>query len=558
MVLQSWGFTRVPAYLKQLLDEITGGNAREEVLRIIFWALVLTAITGAATFLMRLLIISSSRRIEYELRDRIYRKLLALDFSFYQNRQTGDIISRCTNDLNDVRTLLGPGLMYIPNTISQLAFFIPVLIVLNGPMTLVLVGLMATLVVAIVIILPRFRPRFRQVQEYVGRINDRAWQIITGIATVKLYAMEQVETRRFEDLNNRYVRVNMGLVRIRGLLFPFFMFLFGLSEVLILAAGGRAVIENRMSIGELLQYATMAGILTFPILSLGWVMTLLQQGISAMERISTILDHEVPTIEQPVAVGDGELTIEAQDVHYTYPTGELEALTGVDLSLHPGETLGITGGVGSGKSTFLLLLTGIIRPSHGALTVNGIDTASVDTAQLLDLIAFVPQETFLFSRSVAANIAMGAPGAPEPTTVDSQVRDAADRAAVGSDIETFPEGYGQLVGERGITLSGGQKQRLAIARALIRNGRVLILDDSLSSVDAETETRILTSLTELKGSRSIVIVSHRVSALKLADRIAVFEDGTVVESGSHDELVTGDGPYARMAALQQLEQEVLR
>ena len=551
MVGQNYALLRGSELLKLLLDEIAAGaNERSVVLGLIAQAFAFAAGVGACMYGMRRLIIGVSRDVEYELRDLLYRKLLALDFDFYQRRRTGDIISRCTNDLNDVRTLLGPGIMYLPDALSRLALFAPVLVGLHAVMAGALGALMVSLVAVIVVVTPRLRPRFRRVQELVAAINDRVWQIVTGINTVKLYGLAASETERFRELNRRYIAANVGLARTRGVLWPLLQFMYGLATLLLLLLGGGAVIRGTLTIGELLQFAAIVGILTFPVLSLGWVSSLIQQGVSAMERIRAILDHRVAARPaHPLPVPAGPLAMTAHDVSYRFPNADRDALTGVNLTIDAGRTLGITGGVGSGKSSLVLLLAGIAAPSSGTLTFNGVDATSIDPHAYRGRIAYVPQEPFLFSATVAENIAMGS----EQEVSRDRIVAAARLAAVDEDIARFPDGYDTMVGERGITLSGGQRQRVAIARALVRDSDLLIMDDALSSVDSDTETAILTSLRTLRSSRTIVIVSHRVSALKLAERIAVMEGGTVVEVGSHKRLLRLRGRYARLAELQQLE-----
>ena len=555
MVGQNYALLRGSELLRQLLDEIAAGaNERAVVLGLIAQAFALAIAVGACMYGMRRLIIGVSRDVEYELRDLLFRKLLALDFDFYQRRRTGDIISRCTNDLNDVRTLLGPGIMYLPDALSRLALFAPVLIGLHAVMAGALGALVVSLIAVILVLTPRLRPRFRRVQELVAAINDRVWQIVTGINTVKLYGLAASESERFRELNRRYITANVGLARTRGVLWPLLQFLYGLATLLLLLLGGSAVIRGTLTIGELLQFSAIVGWLTFPVLSLGWVSSLIQQGVSAMERVRAILDHPVAARPaHPVPVPSGPVAVTADDVSYRFPNADRDALTGVNLALRAGRTLGITGGVGSGKSSLVLLLAGIAAPSAGTLKFNGVDAAAIDPSAYRGRIAYVPQEPFLFSATVAENIAMGS----EEEVSRERIVAAARLAAVDGDIARFPDGYDTLVGERGITLSGGQRQRVAIARALVRDSDLLIMDDALSSVDSDTETAILTNLRALRSSRTIVIVSHRVSALQLADRIAVMDGGTVVEAGSHKRLLRARGRYARLAELQQLE-EALR
>lgn len=551
MLGQNYALLRIAELLKQLLDEIvTGANERAVVLFLIARAFAFAVGVGACMFGMRRLIIGVSRDVEYELRDLLYRKLLELDFDFYQRSRTGDIISRCTNDLNDVRTLIGPGIMYLPDGLSRLALFAPVLISLHATMAGALGALMALLVALIVVITPRLRPRFRRVQELVAAINDCVWQIVTGINTVKLYGLAANETERFRELNRRYITANISLARTRGVLWPLLQSLYGLSTLLLLLVGGGAVIRGALTIGELLQFSAIIAVLAFPVLSLGWVSALIQQGVSAMERIRSILDHPVAVRPAaPLPVPAGPIGMVAHEVKFRFPNADRDALRDVSMTIEAGRTLGITGGVGSGKSSLVLLLSGISSPTDGILAINSIDATAIDPHTYRARIAYVPQEPFLFSATVAENIAMGS----EQEVTRERIVAAARLAAVAEDIARFPDGYDTMVGERGITLSGGQRQRVAIARALVRDSDMLIVDDALSSVDSDTETAILTNLRSLKDSRTIVIVSHRVSALQLADRIAVMDSGTVIEVGTHAELLSSGGHYARLAELQQLE-----
>ena len=562
MLVQNWAYSRVPLFIQRLLDEIVGANQSRLVLRHVLFAVAFALLTGVCTYFMRRLITGASRHIEYELRDRLFRRLLALRLDFYQQRQTGDIISRCTNDLNDVRTLLGPGIMYIPNAVSRLALFAPLLFSLNVTMTFVLLGVMVALVAFNLLVIPRFRPLFRAVQEHVGAINDLAWQATTGITTVKLYAAEQHQIERFAKRNHEYVAANMRVTRVRGVLWPVMLFVLGLMELVTLWFGGSAVITGQMTVGQLLQFTTMVGILTFPILSVSWVMSLLQQGVSAMQRIEDILlgapERRAGRVIEPTRAG---LELTLHQVRYRHPAAAHDAIAAVDLHLPAGQVLGVTGPVGSGKSTLVAVLAGMLQASGGEVMVDGSLLEELDLMSVRSRMAYVPQEAFLFSLSVADNIAMGS----EALVDRHQVVLAAEAAAVAADIATFPDGYEQLVGERGITLSGGQKQRVAIARALVRTlsgaSDLLILDDALSSVDSDTESRILASLRQLKLERSdgssfphpvsIVVVSQRTSALRLADRILVMDAGRVTEAGSHNQLVAAGGIYARMTQLQQ-------
>ncbi len=376
--------------------------------------------------------------------------------------------------------------------------------------------------------------------------------MVSGIGTVKLHTMEDREEERFRELNRDFLKRNMATVRVQEFLWPLFGFVFALTQLVIIFVGGSFVIRGAMTLGQLLQFNVMITALTFPVLSLGWIMSLLQQGISAMGRINTIL-HGPDEIRQDwQSPGAAHLSFEVKGLSFTYPKQTKPALRDVSLTIRPGEFIGITGTIGSGKSTLINLLTGLLRPPRGAVFVNGIDIRDVEPAELFARMGIVSQSPFLFSRSLAANIALGADGKGS----DDAVREAATLAGLSHDVASFAEGYGQLIGERGITLSGGQKQRTAIARALLRRGSVVILDDSLSSVDARTEAAIIDNLLTLRANRTLIVISHRISPLKAADRIYVLDDGAIAEVGTHAALADGTGLYSRLVRLQQLEKKL--
>lgn len=570
LVLHNYGFMQTPVYMKKALDEITLENRLDVIAPSLLLILAYTVLTVGSMFLMRKLIIGASRHIEHALREQIYQKLLALDMAFYQKNETGDLVSRCTNDLNEVRLLLGPGIMYVPNSLTRFALFLPILFALSAKLMLTMLALMGLLIVIIMLTMPRLRPMYRHIQEGVGSINSRVWQVVSGIATVKLYSLEPIEIERFQDLNNEYVARHMRVAKFRGFLWPFFMLIFALIELVLLYVGGGQVIAQELTIGELLQFNVMISHLTFPIMSLGWVMSLIQQGVSAMGRINDILDYPVETRDDWTPLETDELMFTAKELRYQYPEHRLAtekaapvAATGtrpgaptketvledISLTIEPGQVIGITGTIGSGKSTLVNLMTGLFRPERGMLFVNGIDICDIEPESLFDKVSVVPQEPFLFSRSLAENISLGADGEVDLEAVKIAVR----KAGLERDIETFPERYEQLVGERGITLSGGQKQRTAIARALRKQSPVLIFDDALSSVDAQTESEILTTLRELEHFQTLIVISHRISALKDADIIYVMDDGRIVERGPHADLIQNGHLYARLARMQQME-----
>jgi ATP-binding cassette subfamily B protein len=551
MLVQNYGAVRVPAYFQKILDEITGANRSSEIGSLIVSACIYAAITVASMYLMRRLIIGASRQIEYSLRERIYGRLLELDHSFYMAHETGDLVSRTTNDLDHVRTLLGPGIMYIPNSLSMFAFFFPALFRLNALLMVVVSCVLAAVIALVFIVLPRLGPYFRRVQESTGAINSRVWQVLSGISTVKLHTMETEEETRFAALNRDFLSRNMDTAKIQEFLWPTFIFVFSLTQLVVIIVGGRLVISGAMSLGQLLQFNVMIGALTFPVLSLGWIMSLIQQGISAMGRINVILEGPVERRTDWTPVCDESIAFELKDLSYSYPGHDTTSLEGITLSIGQGEFVGITGTIGSGKSTLVNVITGLLRPPRGTVFVCGTDIRDIEPASLFSKISIVSQSPFLFSRTLAENISMGRSGG-----TPAEVTEASDLAGLSGDVASFPDGYGQMIGERGITLSGGQKQRTAIARALMKDCPIVILDDALSSVDARTESLIIDNLRHLRGRKTLIIVSHRISPLKGADRIFVLHEGKVAEQGSHEELAGQGGLYERLVRYQQMEKSL--
>ncbi len=553
MLLQNYGAVRVPAFFQKIVDELTRANRGSVIQGLILSACAYAALSVVSMYLMRRLIIGASRNIEYSLRERIYGRLLELDHSFFQAHETGDLVSRTTNDLDNVRTLLGPGVMYIPNSISMFGLFFPALFRLNGSLMLIVTAVLVAVIAFVFIVLPRLMPFFRGIQESTGKINSRVWQIVTGISTVKLFTMEAGEEARFVELNRDFLKRNMALAKAQEFLWPTFIFVFSVTQLVIVLYGGRLVISGAMSLGQLLQFSVMITTLTFPVLSLGWIMSLIQQGISAMGRINVILDGPVERRSDWKELSDTTLSFQVRNLSFAYANQERKSLKDVSLDIRAGEFIGITGTIGSGKSTLVNILTGLLKPDRGMVTVNGTDIRDIEPATLFRRIGIVSQSPFLFSRTLAENIAMGMDGSAD----DERVKLVSTLAGLAGDVASFPEGYGQMLGERGITLSGGQKQRAAIARALMKDSPVVILDDSLSSVDARTEGSIIENLRRLKGHKTLIVVSHRISPLKGTDRIYVLDDGSLVEHGTHAELVSRGGLYERLVRYQQMERSLV-
>jgi ATP-binding cassette subfamily B protein len=548
LILQNFGYLKIPALTQKILDEIIGRN-RMEVLKPLFWqTFFYIGVLAVSLYFMRDLIIGVSRKIEFHLREMLYAKMISLNYYFFVTNNSGDLISRFTNDLNDVRTLLGPGIMYIPNSLTRFILFAPILFSLSKPLMLTVSSITLFIIVLIFVIMPRIRPLFRSIQDAKGEINTRVWQSITGIQTIKSYVLEDHESRRFQQLNQAYVQKNMRLAAFRGFLWPFFAFVFSITEVLILYIGGRQVIAGQLSIGQLLQFNLLVGYLTFPVLTLGWIMSLIQQGISAMQRINTIL-QQPPAAKPSAAIQNRHLDISIRNLNFSYPGATEPSLHNISLHIQPGDLLAVTGSIGSGKTTLINVICSLLKPQSGMLFYNNTDCTAIADDEIYAYISYVPQQAFLFSKTIAENIAMD-----KAAAIDlEKVRQTAQLAGIAAEIDQFQQGFQQLVGERGITLSGGQKQRCTIARAFYQDTPILILDDVLSSVDVKTEAEIIARLKHSQGKKTMIIVSHRVSALKFADRIIVLNHGSIAETGTHSELISQKGFYAKMSRLQEWE-----
>ncbi len=552
--IQNYSLVRIPVYMKGILDEIVNENRFFIIADMMSSILLFTFIEAVSLYLMRKIIISVSRKIEYKIRQKLFDTLLNFEYPFFLKNETGDISSRLTNDLNDVRVLLGPAVMYVPNAISRIVLFFPILIGLSGTLMIIIVPILIMLVFLIFTILPRLRPKFKKIQEMTALINNRVWQTVTGMTTIKQNTLEKNEADRFEKLNDKYIKVQMDMVKFRSFVRPLFIFIFSLIELVILLLGGSKVISGALTIGELLQFNVMISALTFPILSLGWIMSMIQLGISAMKRINYILEESIEEEKEGKISENDFNSIDVENLSFIYPDTSKKVLNGIKMKIVKGEMVGITGEVGSGKSTFLDILSGLLTPKREMIKINGIDICDLDKESLHSVFSVVSQDPFLFSGSISENIALGT-----DTPEISDIKKTVSLASLRKDIDSFPNKFDQKVGERGITLSGGQKQRMAIARALYNPAPVLLFDDPLSSVDSETEGEILENLKQirLQGSynifETILIVSHRISTLRECDIIYVFKDGKIIEKGDHDSLVRQKGKYFVLSKMQQME-----
>ncbi|MFN5087013.1 MAG: ABC transporter ATP-binding protein [Bacteroidota bacterium] len=554
-VIASAVFSVYPAiYIRQAFDTVSealrlqsdSGALLRALLGYSALILLLSALRGAFTFLMRQTLIVMSRHIEYELKNDIYRHYQDLDQTFYRRNATGDLMNRISEDVSRVRMYLGPGVMYTINTAFSTGLTLVFMFQVDPKLSWITLAPMPVLVWAIYRVSTLINQRSHAVQEQQSAISTLAQETFSGIRVLKVYGLEAEQTDRYAASSEKSYQLNRDLYRVNALFAPLMMLLVGLSTVLTVWIGGEGVIEGRLSPGVIAEFVYYVGLLTWPIASIGWVMSLIQRAEASMERINDFMDV-VPAVQQPnsahQAQVQGAWTFE--NVSYTYPDSGIQALRDVSFTVNPGETVVVVGRTGSGKSSLVGLMNRLMDPSQGRVLLDGVDLRTWDLQALRASIGTVSQDPFLFSDSVADNIAFGSLNAER-----SDVERQAELADVADDIRGFPQGFDTVVGERGVTLSGGQKQRVSIARALMKQPQVLLFDDALSAVDTETEVTILSNLKARLEGLTAVLITQRLSCVHLADRIIVLEDGRVAQQGSHSELVAQPGVYAELYALQ--------
>jgi len=559
----AWGGIAVIAYnvFRVLLPQIVG-HAVDDLKhsgitegRIAFHALRLLAVAaGAGVFLYitRQVIIGASREIEFDLRNDMFANLSQQSPSYYHTHRTGDIMARTTNDLNAVRQLLGPAIMYSANCIVFTAAALPFMIRISPMLTLCAVGPLPLASVLVQTFGQRIHRRFERIQAQFSDVSAQAQENFSGARLIRAFAQEDAEIARFETSNLEYITRSLHLVRLMAMLWPSLELVLGLGLVTTLLVGGHEVVAHRISVGDFAAFNVYMVQLIWPIIAIGWVVNLFQRGTASVVRIDELLKQKPQIVDAPGATGHPIAgSIAFRNLSFTYPTGGREVLHNISLEIPAGSSLAIVGPTGSGKSTLVSLIPRLQDAAEGMVLIDGRPIREHSLESLRENIGFVPQETFLFSSTIAENIAFGRPEATAP-----EVLEAATTAHIASEILEFPRGFETAVGERGITLSGGQKQRTAIARALVRDPRILILDDALASVDTYTEEQILSGLREAMRGRTTIFISHRISTARNADRIAVLMNGRIAELGTHDELIARNGFYTALAEKQQLEEEL--
>ncbi|MBA4313480.1 MAG: ABC transporter ATP-binding protein [Chlorobiaceae bacterium] len=535
---------------------------------ILFYAIALVAlnlIAGIFTYLTRQTIIVVSRHIEFDLRNDFLKHIQKLSLSYYQNTPTGDLMAHATNDIGSVRNVVGPGIMYPSDTLMTLSMVLVMMFLTNWEITLYALIPMPLVSYAVYKLGKQIHKKFEERQEQFSVLTTRAQENLSGIRIVKAYVREAYEIDRFKKLSWEYLKKNLVLAKIQSILWPLMFLLVGSSLVIIVYVGGLKVIHNEISIGTLTAFFGYLTLLIWPMIAFGWVTNLLQQGAASMGRLMKIMDTEPDirdTDETNISIKDIQGKIEFRNVSFTHKNTQSPTLKNINLEIPQGTTIAIVGYTGSGKSTIINLIPRLYDVTDGELLIDGINIKKIPLEILRANIGYVQQETFLFSDTLKENISYGV--LKEKTIVKEKwnngvlddIVKAAEVSQIAKDVKEFPKEYETMLGERGITLSGGQKQRTSIARAVMRNPKILILDDALSAVDTYTEEEILKRLRNVMKNRTSIIISHRISTVKDADMIVVLNNGEIVERGNHEELVALGGIYADLYEKQLLEEEL--
>ncbi|HEV8124632.1 MAG TPA: ABC transporter ATP-binding protein [Gemmatimonadales bacterium] len=544
-----------PQFLRRGIDALSIGAPFQRVQTAVILLVAVALVGGMARYGMRQLLNSVSRKVEYDIRNRLYQHLQLLPAEFYDRSSTGDLMARATNDLLNVRMVAGPALMYLVDTVTRTLFAVPYMLLISPRLTLLSLLPLIALPPIMIFFGAEIHRRTTAIQAQFSTLTDFVHENLSGVRIVRAYRQERAEAEQFQRLNEEYVSRNIALARAYGAFQPIMGLMGGLGALAVLFVGGRMVISGGITTGEFVAFGVYLMQLIWPMIALGWVVNLIQRGAASMGRLNSLLEEQ-PAIASPATPAQLPAASRARRVTYEnvwfqYPNARERGwvLQDISFTVPAGGSLAIVGATGSGKSTLAELLARTYDPDQGRVLIDGVDIRTLDLKELRLAVGFVPQETFLFSDSIRENILFGAPD-------DGRLAQAAETAQLSETLEHLPDGPDTVLGERGINLSGGQKQRTAIARALAKSPPVFVLDDALSAVDAQTETRILQSLRSALAGRTSIIISHRLAAVRDADWILVLDNGRVAEEGTHFELMKIRGRYWELLRRQQLEEEL--
>ena len=541
----------VPNLLKHATNALAAHDF-DEVRRYALYLLGVAVVGAVARIASRLLIFNAGREVEYDIRNDLFAVLSRMPPSFYAKMPSGQVMSRAINDLTQVRLLLGPGLLNLINTALVYAVVVPLLIYTDAVLAMITLVALPLLVIGGRAIGRRMYEDSKEAQDRLGNVSSKVQENLTGIATVRVYRREAEEERTFRAMNDRFVEVNMRLARSRGLMFPLMGLCGAVGGIMLLWQGGLRLMDGRMDLGTFVAFNAYLTALTWPTIALGWMISLVQRGFAAMDRINDVFTAVPGIVDGPLAPAPFAGKLEIKDLTVAYKEGQPPALENITTTFEPGKTIVVVGRTGSGKSTLVRALGRLLEVPKGTIFLDGVDVNDLPVDAVRQALAVAPQEAFLFSRTIAENVAFGRPEAPREV-IDL----AASKAGLGPDLTGMKEGLETVVGERGITLSGGQRQRAALARALLLEAPILVLDDTLSAVDTETESRILARLAERTGGpRTTILVTHRLACASMADRILVLDEGRIVEQGTEPELLAKRGVYAEMHKHQRLKEAI--
>ena len=547
-----------PRILGYAIDDLTRGVTVAKLVGYGTLLLAVGIVSGVFRFLMRRILTGVSREIEYDMRNDFFAHLQTLPLSYFQTHRTGDLMSRATNDLNAVRMMIGPSVMYAANTLLGFALALALMIAIDARLTLLALIPLPFVSISVKYFGGVIHKRFEQIQAQLSEVSAVAQEALSGVRVVRAYRQEEAEIDRFRRSNEEYLRRNRRLISVQGLFFPCMSLFLGLGALVVLWAGSRDVIQGRITVGQFVAFNAYLTLLSWPMIAFGWVTNMLQRGMASWKRMLEVLETPPAIADAPVAGRTSAIRGEIEFRNLTFGYNGTPVVSQISVHIDAGQTVALVGPTGSGKSTLISLLARLHDPPPGTVFVDGVDVRDLPLSELRGAIGFVPQEPFLFSDTLADNVAFGldAFGLDDGPARHERMLAAAAIARLDKDVADFPRGYDTLVGERGITLSGGQKQRTALARALAIDPRILILDDALSAVDTYTEEEILSRLRGVMRQRTSIIVSHRISTVRGADQILVLESGRIAERGTHDALVDRGGPYAELYKKQLLEEDL--
>jgi ATP-binding cassette subfamily B protein len=543
----------IPRVIKRAVDDITALSVEPgALLRYALYILALAAGIGGLRYVWRICLMGLSRRVEEGLRFRLFEHLQTLSANYFNRASTGDLMAHATNDINHIRMASGLGMVFLVDAVVMGLATIGFMAWINVRLTLYVLIPMPFIVLSTRFFSKKMHGAYQSVQAAFSDVTELVRERFAGIRMLKAYTRERESEAAMEAVSRVYIGQNLSLVRLTGAFFPLMMAFSNIGLAIVLLVGGRQTIQGTITPGDFVAFLNYIGLLTWPMMALGWVANMIQRGKASLDRVAAVLAEEPEIADPPelIALPDLRNTVAMDSVSFAFSADGNRVLRDINVQVDRGETLGVVGPPGAGKSTLLCLIPRLYDPVAGRVTVDGVDIRSARLSDLRGLVAYVPQEPFLFAATIRHNITFGISGVTE-RALDRAI----ERAALAETLSGFPRGLETVVGEKGVILSGGQKQRIALARALLRDGPILLLDDPISQVDAATGAKIIDTIRSLTADRTLVIVSHRLSAVRFADRIVTLQDGRIAESGTHAELMSAGGYYARTFRLQEIAEE---